>query len=166
MKTYTNQTCRAFLGVVAATAIGASTVFAANVHIPGKAPGKNLTFKDLGTTLETCVKFAGLGNQDALIEIEVTGTVDATVFNPGGNAPPGKQMEELTAVGSVVIAAEDITGTVSVCLTTDELDADDVAAKLPNPKWTVVVDDVEFYNVTIRVTQGGKVVFEEEYTLD
>ena len=139
-----------------------ATASAANVHLIGDPE-----ISDLGEQLEVCLKLAGLGNKDVTITVAATGTATVLGFNPGGNLPPGQNKVPVSTVTSTTIPSKQIkNGTVSVCLTTPLLEAPDPTdAGFPNDLWEVVIDDVEFSEVTITVVQGGKTVLFKTITL-
>ena len=117
---------------------------------------------DLGTNLETCLSLAGLGNKDVTIIAEVEGTASVTYINPGGNEPAGQNKFPITEFSSVTVPSNQVkNGTVSVCLTSPNVDPGDA----PKPNWSVRLDDVEFDSVTITVIQGGKVVLKKTVNL-
>jgi hypothetical protein len=131
-----------------------SAVYAARVHLIGEP-----TFEDLGTNIETCLTLAGLGNKDVTITVSVTGTASVTYINPGGNIPAGQNKFPISSVVMRTLPSKQIkNGTVSVCLTTPDIDVGDA----PNPNWTVRLDDIEFKTCTITVVQNGKVVLTDE----
>ncbi len=130
---------------------------AARVHLKSVP-----TVQDLGTNLETCLSLAGLGNKDVTIIAEVEGTASVTYINPGGNKPAGQNKFPVAEISSVTVPSNQVkNGTVSVCLTSPNVDPGDA----PNPNWTVQLDDVEFESVTIPVIQGGKVVLKKTVNL-
>jgi hypothetical protein len=147
-------TLRAFLSGLFALCFAATAV-AANVHLKSEP-----VITDLGEQLKTCVALAGLGNKDVIITVAATGTATVIGLNPGGNEPPGQNKFPVSTVASTTIPSRQIkNGNVSVCLTTPLLQAPDPTdAGFPNDNWEVVIDDVEFTEITITVVQNGKVV--------
>jgi hypothetical protein len=139
----------------------AATAVAANVHLKSEP-----TITDLGEQLKVCVALAGLGNKDVTITVSATGSASVIGFSPGGNPAPGQNKFPVSTVASTTIPSRQIkNGTVSVCLTTPLVQAPDATdAGFPNDNWDVVIDDVEFTQVTITVEQNGKVVLQT--TLD
>jgi hypothetical protein len=157
----TPTSLRTLLGAFFAL-IFATTAVAANVHLVGDPE-----ISDVGEQLKVCLKLAGLGNKDVTITVAATGTATVTGFNPGGNEPPGQNKVPISTVTSTTLPRTAIkNGTVSACLTTPLLEAPDATdAGFPNDLWTVVIDDVEFTEVTITVVQNGKLVLSQTITL-
>jgi hypothetical protein len=150
----TNTTLRSLLGAIFA-AVFAATASAAHVHLKSEP-----VITDLGEQLQVIVALAGLGNGDVTITVAVTGTATITGFNPGGNEPPGQNKVPVSTVTSTTIPSKQVkNGTVTVTLTTPLLEAPSATdAGFPNDLWEVVIDDVEFTQVTITVEQNGKTV--------
>jgi hypothetical protein len=147
------------VGALLTSMVLTTSAVAAKVHIPGQ----KIVFLDIGTQLETFLKLAGLGNGDVTVTIEAAGTADVTILNPGENDPPGQQVG-IVASGSETIPSDQIkNGTVVLSLTTEPLDEDDVAADLPNPNWSIEINDVTFEEVTVTVVQNGEVVFQDTF---
>ena len=143
--------------------IAAPLAYAANVHFKGGNP----TFSDKGTTLNTCFKLAGLGNQDITITIEATGFANTTCTNKGGNAAPGQNKTPVSPTAQVTIPSTQIkNGNVSVCLSTIAPPTPTaVEAGCPNNNWTTTLNDVEFTSAKVTVVQGGNVVLQRTFTL-
>jgi hypothetical protein len=91
-------------------------------------------------------KIAGLGdNQSVTIAVEVPVTFTVVCQNPAGNIAPG-QMHTGTLSGSGTFTS-DKNGNVVFSVTTDAPTAED--DDCPNPKWTPVIQDVQFGDATI-----------------
>ncbi len=122
------------------------------------------SFTDKGTTLQSCFKLTGLGNEDVTITVSTTGTASTTCTNPGGNNPPGQQVP-VSPSGSTTIPSNQIkNGTVTVCLTTVEPTVTSEQAGCPRP-FTATVNDVQFQTATVKVEQGGKTVLVQQFDL-
>jgi hypothetical protein len=137
--------------MVATTAI---TVYAANVHLKGKA-----TFADNGTTATVCATLTGLGNQDLTITLVGEGTETVACTNPAGNFAPGNP-GSVTVEGQTTIPSSQIkNGTVTFCVTTTGPTCQSAKdCGCPNNNWTGTVTDVDFTDLALVVEQGGKVV--------
>jgi hypothetical protein len=129
-----------------------TAVFAASPHY--KKGGKPVCTIDAGTGAATCStgEVAGLGNEDVLIVVTVSGSAGTFCHNPGNtNIVPGQNPAEGSSTGTQLIDADEIkNGTLVI----DPISTDAVTftapsseeAGCPNPQWTVTVDtsNVEF----------------------
>ncbi len=123
-----------------------NTAIAQNIHyIDGP------TTLDNGTTLTTCGKLAGLGNNKGItITVKTTATITTECRNPAGHVVPGQSRTEEISVSKTFYS--DKNGNVSWCLTT----LDQKPGICPNGKWTGRVTDVSFVNTNVWVN-GKKV---------
>ena len=144
------------------TLIAVPLVYAASVHFK-KAP----TFSDQGTTLQTCLSLAGLGNQDVTITVKTTGFASTICTNHGGNAAPGQNKTPVAPSAQQTFPTTEIkNGNLSVCLTTTPPPSPTATeAGCPNSNWSASVTDVQFSTAEIIVRQGGKIVLDQKFTL-
>ena len=134
------------------TATTTTAVFAASPHY--KRGGQPVCTIDAETGAATCStgEVAGLGNEDVLIVVTVSGSAGTFCHNPGNTRiVPGQNPAEGSSTGTQLIDADEIkNGTLVI----DPIDTDAVTftapspeeAGCPNPSWTVTVDtgNVEF----------------------
>jgi len=134
---------------------GTGVATAQNVHVKGSP-----TFSDLGTTLNSTICFAGLGNCDLTVQLVVTSAGSATTCtNKGGTQAPGQNPGNVTVTGAVAVPASDIkNGNVCVPITTTA-PANPTAAEAgcPNGNWSAAITDVIFSGATTTyfVTQAA-----------
>lgn len=134
------------LSLVLAAVFSMGAVKAQNPHF---VDGPTTT--DNGTTLTTCGKIAGLGNNQGItITLTTTRTITTQCTNPAGHIAPGQTKTETTSVTGTF--SSDKNGSVTFCLTTDV----PTPGACPNGKWTGKVTDVSFTNTAVWV--GGKQV--------
>jgi hypothetical protein len=117
-----------------------------NPHFQGQ-----VSFQDLGTTLQISGTIAGLGTANVDITITAQGTASVTCTNPGGNVAPG-QSKTVTVSGAQANVTP-VNGKVQFTVTTTAPSAPSGAC--PNSSWTASVVDVAFTSATITVTQSG-----------
>jgi hypothetical protein len=144
-------------------AIAVPLIYAASVHFKGGSP----TFSDQGTTLKTCFSLAGLGNGDVTITVKTTGTATTLCTNQGGNTAPGQNKTPVSPSGTATIPSTEIkNGNLTACVTTTPPPAPTAAeAGCPNSNWSTSLTDVQFATAQITVTQGGKIVLQQSFTL-
>ena len=117
--------------IAACLTIGATAVYAANVHFKGEP-----RITDEGMTLSFCGALAGLGNQDITIRVTVEGMASANCFNKGGNMAPGQNKVPVVSTVSRTISRREIkNGNVSFCVSTPPLQAV-LARELPGAQTT------------------------------
>ncbi len=150
------------LAAVVLALLAVPLVYAASVHFK-KAP----TFSDQGTTLQTCLSLAGLGNQDVTITVKTTGSATTICTNQGGKAAPGQNKTPVAPSAQQTFPATEIkNGNLSVCLTTTPPPSPTATeAGCPNSNWSANITDVQFSTAEIIVRQGGKVVLDQKFTL-
>jgi hypothetical protein len=126
----------------------ATAAFAQNPHFV-----RGPVATDQGTTLNVTGSIAGLGGADgdAIVTVVAQGTAIFDCENPGGNIAPG-QRKDVTLEGSDVVTPSR-SGRVNFDVTTSEPSL--ANADCPNPKWTPILQDVEFTSYTVTVTQRG-----------
>jgi hypothetical protein len=143
------QTKKLMLGIVVML-ISALTVSAQKGHFVG---GKASSSTDNGTTLTSCGKIAGLGdNQNVCLTLHATATVYSECTNNGGNVAPG-QTTTLNIVKSGTYTS-DKNGNVNFCL---ETDVPAPGACPPNNKdgnWIGRVTDVSFADFSVTFAPG------------
>jgi hypothetical protein len=146
--------------IAACLTIGATAVYAANVHFKGEP-----RITDEGMTLSFCGALAGLGNQDITIRVTVEGMASANCFNKGGNMAPGQNKVPVVSTVTRTISRREIkNGNVSFCVDTPAPGRVSArAAGCPNNNWQARIFDVEFESAIITVVQGGRVVLEETF---
>jgi hypothetical protein len=136
---------------------------AANVHFVVE-PTVTVDLENFTVDVEG--KLAGLGNKDVIVTVEVNGTAEIWLYNPGGNLPAGKNKVPFYSVGQTVVHPDPKNGTVSFSLTVDFSDAIEgtlATAILPKPNWTAVLQDLDVTSVVVTVEQNGKVVLSETF---
>jgi len=100
-------------------------------------------------------KLAGLGdNQNITINVAVPVTFTVDCQNPGGNIAPG-QRHMGTLIGSGTFTS-DKNGNVVFSVTTDAPTAS--PEDCPNPKWTPIIRDVTYGDVTVTADGVSKTV--------
>jgi hypothetical protein len=152
--TSTRRALRPF-AVLTLVAVTATVAFAA-VRL------SRTSFTDEGTTLSSCGRLTGLGNQDVTIVMSTTGAASTSCTNPGGNNPPGQQVP-VSPSGSTTIPSTQIkNGSLSFCVETIAPSVTAEEAGCPRP-FTAQVTDVQFETATMTVMQGGEVVLSQTF---
>lgn len=128
-----------------------TTVFA------GRTPRLKEVSFSLGS-LEADGSFTALANADAVVTLDAEGIAEVTCINPGSQdqEPPG-QNPQVSATGSTVILAEDITknGNAPFTVAAEALLPSAREAGCPNDNWTAEVDFVYWTDATITIEQDG-----------
>jgi hypothetical protein len=141
---------------VVATFLGATTGYAASVHLKGGANAEP-AFTDNGLTLEAAGALAGLGNGDVLVSLTATGLPTADCVNPGTgeHRPPGQNPAEVTLTGVQRIPESEIkNGTTPFDVETQApVSPVPGAPECPNRNWIENITDVAFTSATITVEQ-------------
>ena len=156
---------------VTAMAFGTTQAIAANPHFIGSP-----TVTDNGSSLTLSGSVAGLGNEDVLVVVTATGTVDIECTNPAGNVAPG-QRKIVDLTGSTIIE-DPKNGRIWFSVTTAEPETDGAFLNVngrwvkvcPNRQWTAAVTDVTFTQATVEIYQPAvqarrNLVLEETFEL-
>ena len=116
------------------------------------------TCTDTGATLSCSGALAGLGNADVILELSAAGQASFACVNPGGNEAPGQNKVPFTASNTVTIPGSEVkNGNLSFTISAPKTPptATPEEAGCPNGNWTTRLRDVEFGNVTLKISQTG-----------
>ena len=148
-----------FLFVLAVAGLMATTVFARN--------SKSLKIKDVSWDIGSLIAegdVTGLGNEDATVTLDASGTAVTTCINPGGNEVPG-QTKSVSAEDSYLIQSGDITKNGRAPFTTEaEANLSAREAGCPNGNWTV--DMFTFWEEAILTIEQGDQTVSQTYTCE
>jgi hypothetical protein len=143
--------------------IGIPSAIAANVHFV-EEPTVSVDLDDFTVTVDG--RIAGVGNKDVVVTVEIQGSAEIWLYNPGGHLPAGKNKVPFYDVESVVVHPDAKNGTVPFSVTVDFsalIDGAMAQSILPNPNWTAVLQDVEISSVKVTIKQGGKTVLTQTF---
>jgi hypothetical protein len=156
--------------------IAAAAVLAAAVAYPATAASPHFkrggepvcTVEQSGATSQTqCTgKLAGLGNDDLLITVTVSGSAVYECQNKGGNTAPGQNRVLIgpavapTLIDSDAIKNGNLTFTTNPALLEAEDEVTGAEAGCPNGNWTGVNPDLTVTNISMVIEQPpGTVIF-------
>ena len=143
--------------------VGLRSSMAANVHFIDP-PTVSVDLEEF--TVEVSGKLAGLGNKDVTVIVEVNGTAEIWVYNPGENLPPGKNKVPFYSVDDAIFHPDAKNGTVTFALTVDfsgPLDESLEDTILPNENWTADLQNIDVTSVKVTVVQNNKVVLTQTF---
>lgn len=116
---------------------------------------------DIGTQLRCTAEVAGLGNETVLAVVDASGTATGVLcLAPGnGNPSPGQN----PAVDVDTSGSQEITniknGRARVNVSTADPTVTPEQAGCQNNNWGVSIEDVEFTDYTLTISQGGVTLF-------
>jgi hypothetical protein len=130
------------IAIASITVFCVATASAQNIHYV-----ETPTSTDNGTTLTTCGKLAGLGNNQGItITATTTATITTQCKNPAGKIAPGQTRTETVTYSQTFYS--DKNGNVSFCVTSPLL----APGTCPNGQWTGTVLDASFTPVQVSWT--------------
>jgi hypothetical protein len=159
---------RLIIGLVVVLALGttATAALAASPHF--KHGGEPVCTVSGGTSSKsvTCTgTLAGLGNEDLNITTTVRGFARYTCVNQGGNAAPGQNkvlvgpVTTPTRIPSGSIKNGSVTFTTNPAVLTAPTTVSGAEAGCPNDNWTGTNPRVTLTSITLRISQGGTLLF-------
>jgi hypothetical protein len=159
---------KAIIGLVVVLALGttAAVAVAASPHF--KKGGEPVCTVSGGTSSKsvTCTAtLAGLGNEDLHITTTVRGFARYTCVNGGGNAAPGQNKVLIgpvvapTTIPASAIKNGSVTFTTNPAVLTAPTTVSGTQAGCPNNNWTGVNPRVTVTSITLRISQGGTLLF-------
>ena len=115
---------------------------------------------DRGLTLQCTAQVAGLGNETVDTTVTAQGTaVGVTCTSPGGNTSPGQNPALPVNPSGTQTIPNPKNGRADLNVTTATPTVTPQQAGCPNKNWQTSISDVIFTTYTLRISQGGTVLF-------
>lgn len=114
----------------------------------------------------TCTaSMAGLGNEDVVLSLTVSGSAVYQCQNAGGNIAPGQNkvlvgpVTSPTTIPGSEIKNGNLTFTTNPAVLTAPSTVSAAEAGCPNPNWTGVNPTLTVTNISLTISQGGVLLF-------
>jgi hypothetical protein len=130
------------------TVVALIALFGVSSAVAQKAHGP-ITSTDLGQNLRVCYDISGLGNvTEVSIRLSYTATVFGECFNPGNRDESVPAHNNVIPGAGETFVAPVHNGRATACFNSTTVFQ---AGTCPNPRWSSVVTDVSFSNITLTV---------------
>jgi hypothetical protein len=158
---------KVFVAVALMSAFAMTSAWAASPHFKrGGEPVCTVTTSANSASVSCTGKLAGLGNDDLLITVTVSGSAVYQCQNAGGNTAPGQNRVLIgPAVAPTFIDADaikngNLTFTTNPAVLTAPATVSGAAAGCPNPNWTGVNPTLTVTDISLVIEQPpGTVIF-------
>lgn len=155
------------VAVVLISAFAVTSAWAASPHFKrGGSPVCTVSTSGSSSSVSCRGTLAGLGNEDVLITVTVSGEAVYQCQNGGGNTAPGQNRVLIgpatapTFIDSSAIKNGNLTFTTNPAVLTAPATVSGAAAGCPNPNWTGVNPTLTVTDISLVIEQPpGTVIF-------
>jgi hypothetical protein len=156
----------AIIAVLLLALVPLSAALAESPHFThGGEPVCTVTNSGASSSTVCTAELAGLGNQDLVINVTVSGSAVYQCRNQGGNIAPGQNKVLVgpatapTTIPASAIKNGRVQFTTDAAVLTAPSTVSGEAAGCPNPNWTGVNPTLTTTNITMTISQGGVLLF-------